>query len=96
VDGEVAAAIESFGTMFARGVVRHLALHGASTTGEIAEALGTDANTARRRLVQLEAAGLVVADTAAGERSGRRVRYDLDRDRVQTLVDALREYLLGG
>jgi len=41
------------------------------------------------------AAHTVGFDTAAGERSGRRVRYDLDRDRVQTLVDALREYLLG-
>lgn len=92
---DVASAIESFDTAFARAVVRHLATHGPSTTTSIAQALETDANTVRRRLLQMEVAGIVAADTPPGQRSGRRVRYAVDTERVRALLTALGDYLLG-
>lgn len=92
---EVESAIEAFGTVFARSVLRHLAQQGPSTTAQIAKALNTDANTVRRRLLQLEDAGLVHASEQRGHRSGRRVTYDLDQARVRDLLTTLGNYLLG-
>jgi len=95
IAGSLPADVASFDTAFARAVLRHLATHGPSTTTAIARVLETDANTVRRRLLQMEVAGIVAADTPPGQRSGRRVRYAVDTERVRALLTALGDYLLG-
>lgn len=92
---EVVVALESFGTPFARCVVRHLAGHSPATSAEIAQALGSHPGTVWNRIKQLERAGIVVADTPPGERSGKQVRYSLVPDRVDALLERLREDLQG-
>ncbi len=88
-------AIESFGTMFSRAIVRHLALHGSTGAVELATDLGTDPNTARRALKQLEASGLVDANIPPGQRRGRAVTFSVNPERLESLLKALQDYLLG-
>lgn len=88
-------AIESFGTMFSRAILRHLSLHGPTGAADLARELGTDANTARRALQGLEEAGLVVADVPAGQRRGRAVAFAVQPERLEYLLSALKDYLLG-
>lgn len=88
-------AVESFGTMFSRAILRHLSTNGPTGAADLARELGTDANTARRTLQGLEAAGLVQADVPAGQRRGRTVTFTVCPNRLEELLSALRDYLLG-
>lgn len=88
-------AIESFGTMFARAIIRHLSINGPTGAVELARVLGTDPNTARRTLRDLEAAQLVQANLPAGERRGRTVTFSVNAEHLDTLLDALKDYLSG-
>lgn len=93
--GDVEMAIESFGTMFSRALLRHLSTHGPTGAADLARELGTDANTARRTLQILEEAGLVEADVPAGQRRGRTVTFTVQPQRLEHLLAALKDYLLG-
>lgn len=88
-------AIESFGTMFSRAILRHLSINGPTGAVELARELGTDPNTARRTLRSLEDAELVQADVPAGERRGRAVLFSVNAERLDSLLVALKDYLLG-
>jgi predicted ArsR family transcriptional regulator len=88
-------AIESFGTMFSRAILRHLSTNGPTGAAELARELGTDPNTARRTLQYLEEAGLVEADVPAGLRRGRAVTFTVQPERLEYLLTALKDYLLG-
>lgn len=88
-------AIESFGTIFSRAILRHLSIHGPTGSADLARELGTDPNTARRTLQGLEDAGLVEADVPAGQRRGRTVTFTVRPERLEDLLDGLRDYLLG-
>lgn len=88
-------AIESFGTMFSRAILRHLSIHGPTGAADLARELGTDSNTARRALRALEEAGLVTADAPAGQRRGRVVTFAIQPERLESLLAALKDYLLG-
>ncbi len=85
----------SFGTMFSRAILRYLSLNGAAGATELARELGTDPNTARRVLRQLEAYRLVEADVRNGQRRGRAVRFTVKPDRLEELLKSLQGYLLG-
>lgn len=93
--GDVEMAIESFGTMFSRAILRHLSTHGPTGAADLARELGTDANTARRTLQGLEDAGLVTADVPPGQRRGRMVMFTVQPERLEYLLAALKDYLLG-
>ncbi|MGF4046339.1 helix-turn-helix domain-containing protein [Paenarthrobacter nitroguajacolicus] len=88
-------AIESFGTMFSRAILRHLSIHGPTGAADLARELGTDPNTARRTLQGLEDAGLVEADVPAGQRRGRTVTFTVRADRLEHLLDGLKDFLRG-
>jgi predicted ArsR family transcriptional regulator len=88
-------AIESFGTIFSRSILRHLSIHGPTGAAELARALGTDPNTARRTLQGLEDAGLVEADVPAGQRRGRTVTFTVRPERLEQLLDGLKDFLRG-
>jgi predicted ArsR family transcriptional regulator len=79
---DVEMAIESFGTMFSRAILRHLSIHGPTGAADLARELGTDPNTARRTLQGLEDAGLVEADVPAGQRRGRAVTFTVRPERL--------------
>lgn len=88
-------AIESFGTMFSRAILRYLSIHGPTGAAQLARELGTDANTARRTLQGLENAGVVAADVPAGQRRGRAVTFTVQPERLDHLLSELKDYLLG-
>ena len=88
-------AIESFGTMFSRAILRHLSIHGPTGAADLARELGTDPNTARRTLQGLEDAGLVEADVPAGQRRGRAVTFMVQPERLEQLLDGLKDFLRG-
>lgn len=92
---DVAMAIESFGTIFSRSIVRYLVLHGPASSVEIAKEFNTDPNTVRRALQQLEKAEVVTADQPIGQRRGRRVLFQVRQDQVEHLVKSLHDFLLG-
>ena len=92
---DVEMAIESVGTIFSRAIIRHLSMHGEAGSVELAEALGTDPNTVRRCLKQLEDAGMVTANVPVGQRRGRAVTFSADPKKLKSLVKALEEFLLG-
>jgi predicted ArsR family transcriptional regulator len=88
-------AIESFGTMFSRAILRHLSTQGPTGAADLARELGTDPNTARRTLQGLEDAGLVEADVPPGQRRGRTVTFSVRPERLEQLLNSLKNYLLG-
>ena len=92
---DVEAAIDALSTPFARAVVRTLAQHGSATSGQLATALQTSVQAVQRTLLLLEDSGLLRADFPAGERTGRRVAYSVDHDRLDFTLDALGAYLHG-
>jgi predicted ArsR family transcriptional regulator len=92
---DVEMAIESFGTMFSRAILRHLSIHGPTGAADLARELGTDPNTARRTLQGLEDAGLVEADVPAGQRRGRAVTFTVRPERLEQLLDGLKDFLRG-
>ncbi|PVZ52673.1 hypothetical protein C9424_19505 [Arthrobacter sp. H-02-3] len=92
---DVEMAIESFGTMFSRAILRHLSIHGPTGAADLARELGTDPNTARRTLQGLEDAGLVEADVPAGQRRGRTVTFTVRPERLEQLLDGLKDFLRG-
>lgn len=92
---DVEMAIESFGTMFSRAILRHLSIKGPTGAVELARELGTDPNTARRTLRNLEAAQLVEANLPVGERRGRTVAFSVNAERLDSLLIALKDYLSG-
>ncbi|WP_431230897.1 helix-turn-helix domain-containing protein [Paenarthrobacter nicotinovorans] len=81
--------------MFSRAILRHLSTNGPAGAADLARELGTDANTARRALQGLEEAGLVVADVPSGQRRGRTVTFTVQPERLEHLLSALKDYLLG-
>lgn len=88
-------AIESVGTIFSRAIVRYLSINGETGSVELATALGTDPNTVRRCLKQLEDAGMVTANVPAGQRRGRAVAFSVDPKQLKLLMAALEDFLLG-
>lgn len=88
-------AIESVGTIFSRAIVRHLSMHGETRSAELAEALGTDPNTVRRCLKQLEDAGIVTGSVPVGQRRGRAVFFSVDPKELKSLMKSLENFLLG-
>ncbi|MEV7135830.1 helix-turn-helix domain-containing protein [Arthrobacter sp. NPDC093128] len=81
--------------MFSRAILRHLSMNGPTGAADLARALGTDPNTARRTLQHLEEAELVEADVPAGQRRGRAVTFSVNPDRLEILLNSLKDYLLG-
>lgn len=92
---DIGVAIESMGTIFSRAIVRHLSVHGETGSAELAEALGTDPNTVRRCLKQLEEAGIVTASIPEGQRRGRAVLFSSDPEQIELLMKSLGDFLLG-
>jgi predicted ArsR family transcriptional regulator len=92
---DIEMAIESLGTIFSRAIVRHLSLHGETGSADLAEALGTDPNTVRRCLKQLEDADLVAASVPIGHRRGRTVLFSVNPQELKSLMKALEDFLLG-
>lgn len=88
-------AIESVGTIFSRAIVRYLSINGETGSVELATALGTDPNTVRRCLRQLEDAGMVIANVPSGQRRGRTVSFSVDQGQLKSLVKSLEDFLLG-
>lgn len=77
-------------------LIRFLALapEGA-TPQEVAATFQISRQAAQARISELEAAGVVVADTPRGERRGRVVRYRVDHGRLDDLLTAVSTYLHG-
>ncbi|MHA7306593.1 ArsR/SmtB family transcription factor [Arthrobacter sp. TMN-49] len=88
-------AIESVGTIFSRAIVRYLSMNGETGSAELAQVLGTDPNTVRRCLKQLEDAGMVAASVPAGQRRGRAVTFTVDPKELKALMKSLEDFLLG-
>ena len=92
---EVTAVIYTIGNR-ARGALLHtLAQHGSLSAQDIAQRVGAAHSSVHRHLLELEAQGLVHADTASGQRHGRTVAWSVDVERVNQLVDVWRDYLTG-
>lgn len=92
---DVEMAIESVGTIFSRAIVRYLSMNGETGSVELAQVLGTDPNTVRRCLKQLEDAGMVTASIPAGQRRGRAVTFAVDPEQLKALMKSLENFLLG-
>lgn len=85
-------AINAFGTPVKIAILRHLALHGAATRGQIAQALDVAAPTIGHNLLWLAEDSVILADPPAGtQRSGKRVEYSLNRREVHRRYMALGE-----
>lgn len=92
---EVTAVIDTIGNR-ARGALLHtLAQHGSLSAQDIAQRVGAAHSSVHRHLLELEAQGLVHADTASGQRHGRTVTWSIDINRIKELVDVWRDYLIG-
>ena len=94
---EVERIIDVIGNHVREAIVRHLAVNGPSTATEVCDALGTATRALiHRHLQALREAGIVEPDIPPDERRGRRaVVWSLNRERLDELLDRLREYLQG-
>lgn len=80
-----------------RPIVRYLAANPDSYLGDIRGAVDAPVSSLARDLRLLESIGVVTTDVAQplGARRGRAPRYRLDADRVNEILQDLREQLLG-
>ncbi|WP_340290855.1 hypothetical protein [Aquipuribacter hungaricus] len=76
-------------------VVRFLRSRTDAHLGAIQEGTGIAGPSLAPHLRELEAAGIITGDLTAEERRGRSVRYHLNHQRLQQLVDHLNTQLLG-
>lgn len=91
---EVAAAVRTFRLAVLHDVIRALSEEPDQTPHELAERLEISLNSARRALSQLEDDAVVLASHPVGARSGYRVTYRVDAERVRVLVRELEQHLL--
>jgi len=92
---EVAGAIETIGNRARTELLHQLGTCGPLTTTELADRIAAPRTSTHTHLVQLERAGLVVADEATGQRRGRTVRWSLNRQKVREAADAWSAYANG-
>lgn len=91
--GEVTAAIENIGNRARAQIIHELALHSPQSARELADKVGAHPGVVYQHLLQLESAELVVADTEAGRRAGKVVRWTVDVAAVDTMIHTLATYL---
>ena len=99
---EVEAAIEVLGNRAHAAILRYLHQNGPCTTGEILKGIVLDGNkkltrpSLQHHLEALEATGAVTADSPAGQRHGKRVKYKANIDAVEFgMLPAYVNYLRG-
>lgn len=92
--GEVTAAIENIGNRARAQIIHELALHSPQSARELADRVGAHPGVVYQHLLQLESAHLVAADTEAGRRAGKIVRWTVNADAVDTMIRTLTKYLL--
>lgn len=99
---EVEAAIEVLGNRAHAAILRYLHLNGPCSTGEILRGIVLEGSKKLTRpglqhhLEALEAAGAVTADSPAGHRHGKRVKYQANIDAVEFgMLPAYVNYLRG-
>ena len=91
---EAARAREAFAATARIEALRYLAVHPASTRTEIAEGAELAVATTRAVLAQLEELGYVTGDVEAGHRTGKTVRYSLDRGKLVADAGHLLAYIV--
>lgn len=78
--------VAQLGSILKASIIRYLRDHPNSTKGALADALQLGPSTIHPRLLELEQAGLVIADTPpGGSRKGVWVRYRIDDEAVTDL-----------
>lgn len=90
--------MRAFGVNQARAaILRYLAQDTGDgcTSGQVARDLNLGSMTAFRHLSELESLGIVVTDGEEGPRSGMRLLYRLDKDRMADEIRQLQRYLNG-
>lgn len=93
---EVSTAIETIGNRARIEILRSLALHGPLTLTELADELEVGRSSTQRHLATLEEQGLVRGDIPSAERWRRvAVRWRVNADAVDDVLNALRTYLTG-
>ncbi|PYI65717.1 hypothetical protein CVV68_16880 [Arthrobacter livingstonensis] len=91
---DVEAATGAFGNRGHNEIIRYLNDHGPVRRGDIVEAVSASEASVAKHLLVLEDSGVIIVDTIRGQRHGRAPRYSVDLNRVDELVEALRDYLL--
>lgn len=91
--GEVTAAIENIGNRARAQIIHELALHSPQSARELADKVGAHPGVVYQHLLHLERAALVAADTEAGRRAGKTVRWTVDTKAVNAMVHTLATYL---
>jgi DNA-binding transcriptional ArsR family regulator len=91
----VADAIEIIGNRARTELLHHLRTDGPLTTTELADHIGASRASTHAHLLQLEAFGLVDADEQQGQRSGRTVRWTVNRQQVRELAQQWSNYAAG-
>lgn len=90
---DVAAAIAVCGTALRVAILRTLA-SGSMTTVQLVDELDVAArSTMPRNMALLEDLGAIRGEPPLGHRTGRTVRWHLERERVRALTGALSQYL---
>jgi DNA-binding MarR family transcriptional regulator len=93
--GDLPDAARALTDLMAVAVMHVIGTAGPTTKGDIIAQTGASPSTVTARIDHLERVGLVTVSLATGERWGRRVVYDIDRDAVGRALDAQRVYLIG-
>jgi ArsR family transcriptional regulator len=91
-DDEVEAAVQLAGSRPRHEIVRFLSEHGSSFRSDISDGTGIAGGALGSHLDRLMEIGVVSADIPEGKRTGRAVRYTLDPERVNHLLDAWFRY----
>lgn len=91
-DDDVEAAVQLAGSRPRHEIVRFLSEHGPSFRSDISEGTGIVGGALGTHLDRLMGIGVIEADIPEGKRTGRAIRYTLDAQRVNYLLDAWFRY----
>lgn len=89
---ELLAAATSFGTPL-RLAILHLLRHEAMSSFEMADALQIGVTTITSNLTVLEGCGVLTASEPARGRHGRRVRWSVDQQALDHLLETMSRYV---
>ena len=76
-------------------IVSLLSAAGSMSTAELMDELGIDRSYVIKHLNELEAQKLVVADTPPGQRRGRMLRWSVNPERREALIEEFAAFLRG-
>jgi DNA-binding transcriptional ArsR family regulator len=91
----VETAVGFLGSRAQSDILRQLALLGPSTVGQLQAVLEIGRPSLNRHLEALARAGLIETDPPRGQRQGRDVTYEVQRETLRQLLRAYADYVEG-